>query len=169
MNDSLHQQASAFVEDLLVRLERARVNVAAFPLDHLCYRVETLTAYHERQREWSAHGRRLGEALIDGRPIATYRFDQPLRVGTRDIYCIEIPAPKSGARFAEGFEHAEFVIPDSFANFMAQHPHLEFDLRGIHKSVNPELILPLGEICAKFHHQSLESIIALEQSGFANK
>ena len=78
------------------------------------------------------------------------------------ISIIEVPEPKNGSYYENGFEHAEFVIEDSFEQFAQKNSQINFDWSNANKKINPELRVKLNDnISLKFHHQSLENLIGL--------
>lgn len=159
-------EAQKFLDQVFVNLERAGVDVAGFELDHLCYRVETLEEYRRFKTELVGKANLLHEAVIGGRPIATYELRTPIhyqRSGIqRKISILELPSPKPGSPYRSGLEHVEFVIDESFEAFLARYPQLIFDMSGANKASNPEVRLSFEDCSVKFHHQSLKEVIALE-------
>lgn len=134
-------------------------------LDHICYRVETLERYHELIQRFGEAALLLGESEINGRPIATFEFKEPLRTGGWRIPYLELPAPKEGSPYNEGIEHAEFVTVGDVEKFAAEHFELPFDRSGMEKLINPELGLkiPEKELSIKFHEQPLGAVVRIEQ------
>lgn len=153
----------SFLDAIFEGLAQRKIDVSKFQADHLCYRVATLQEYELRKVELARIGALLHETVIGGRPIATYKFHTPLEYGNRLIPLIELPAPKKGSPYPSGFEHVEFVINESFESYMARYPDLVFELSGATKKVNPEIRIELdGGLSVKFHHQTLEDVIACE-------
>ncbi len=154
-----------FLDALFRGLAAAGVKADGLFLDHICYRVASLAAYEARKAELVRHGVLLHEALIGGRKIAAVKLRDPIPYMERRIPLVELPAPKAGSPYPEGWEHAELVIPQSFAAFMALHPNLAWDTAATAKAHNPELRLALpGGLSAKFHHASLEDVIRAERA-----
>jgi len=80
------------------------------------------------------------------------------------IPALELPAPKAGSDYAEGWEHAEFATGEPLADFMARHPQVAFDTRAMGKVHNPEISLKIGGGYAiKFHPEPLLEVIRKEQ------
>ena len=133
--------------------------VAPGSIDHICHRVETEERYPELKKSLEDWGELLPETIIGGRPIATFKLAEPIRFADQEIPCIEIPAPKAGRVYAEGWEHVEIVIEADFSAFMQQHPQVPFDLRAANKAINPELVRDYEGFAVKFHHHTLEYVI----------
>lgn len=158
-----------FLDHLFTALEASPGSLDHLFLDHLCYRVETLAAY-ERLRDVLAHENELlAESLIGGRRIATFKLAEPLPYRHRLIPLLELPEPKAGSFYAEGWEHVEFVTDRPLAEFADHLPTLlaatatRFDRKGMGKARNADLRVKLErEMSVKFHERSLEVVIQEE-------
>ncbi|MCB0550239.1 MAG: VOC family protein [Phaeodactylibacter sp.] len=148
-----------FLDRLFAALEEEAIDVSTCELDHLCYRVESIQRYQELKASLSEMGELLSEKEIGGRPIAAFKLKDPLQYKSRRIWCLEIPAPKAGSFYPEGYEHAEFVIRQCFPDFIGQYPAANFDTKALIKRVNPEVRLQFEGFSVKFHRQSLEYVI----------
>ncbi|MEM6316124.1 MAG: VOC family protein [Bacteroidota bacterium] len=115
-----------FLDKIFQYLQRTRIDVRQCELDHICYRVETLERYEALKIELATLGEQLTESIIGGRPIASFKLNEPIFHKKRQISVIELPAPKQGSFYKEGYEHVEFVIDISFLDFMKQHSNLTF-------------------------------------------
>jgi D-alanyl-D-alanine dipeptidase len=155
---------TSFLDNLFRHLDHHQVESKAMFLDHLCYRVQTLSEYHEMKEKLSAYGKLLTEEEINGRPIASFKLTEPLTYLDRKIPLIELPAPKANSFHSKGLEHAEFVIMESFEDFQKKYPQIHFKTKGLNKDFNPELEIEFEDCAVKFHHLPLESVIAVEQN-----
>jgi len=148
-----------FLHQIFQHLSEDQINVSHYELDHLCYRVETIERYKELKEACSTIGSLLTETLINGRPISTFKLHEPIHYQGRAIELLELPSPKPGSPYAEGFEHVEFVIDEDLDSFVARYPQLSFDTRGMKKAVNPDVRLAYGPLSVKFHRHNLEYVI----------
>ena len=148
-----------FLDRLLRQLEAIDVDVSAFELDHICYRVETMERYKELKTELQKRATLLTESQIGGRPIASFKLYQPIHYLGRKIAVIELPAPKPGSYYPEGWEHVEFVLGYHPATFLEQYPRLRFKTKALAKKVNPDVSLQFDGFAVKFHEHSLEYVI----------
>lgn len=156
---------TSFLRKLFASLEGSSVDVSGFELDHLCYRVETLDRYVELKKQLDAEGTLLAESVIGGRPIACYRLHVTFQFDGRSIDVLELPAPKPGSPYPEGFEHAEFVVHEDLLAFTKRHPKLDRDLGDPAKSINADVRLRFDGFSVKFHRRSLAGVIELERAG----
>lgn len=134
------------------------------PCDHLCYRVATQERYTELKERLQAVGSLESEALIYGRPICTFKLHSPYMYGSQFIPALELPAPKDGSPYPEGWEHAEFATGDPLADFIARYPHLPFNTKAMSKPHNPEVSLKIdGGYTIKFHPEPLLEVVRKEK------
>ncbi len=153
-----------FFEDLTAELNTLQIPVLNLKCDHLCFRVETSEEYSYYKQALLQHAKLLTEAMVNGRAISTFKLAVPFKTSTHEIELVELPAPKSGASYETGFEHAEFVINEDFSAVKAKYSHLSFT-EGGNQTFNPELCLKLkNNKQAKFHHLSLERVIEIEEA-----
>ena len=161
-------QMSMFAKQLLSVLKSSSMVDHISEIDHACYRVSTVEKYEEIRRILCAHGTLLSEALINGRPICTFRLNEKVILSDHwAIALVELPAPKSGATYAEGFEHIEAVTQCSLEEFMKLHATYSFRTENLGASINPDVSLRFGEGLVKFHEASLENVIAAEKKTLA--
>jgi predicted metalloenzyme YecM len=156
------EKAQDFLERLEKSLTEKGIDLCSYFVDHLCYRVSTQERYDELKTQLSEENILLHEAIISSRPIASFKMKDPFIYKNLEIPLLELPAPKPGSNYEEGFEHAEAVISKSFEEFEKQFPDIDFDWKGAKKDHNPELRIKLGDISIKLHHQSLEDVIKEE-------
>ena len=149
----------SFLQTIFQNLQQINLDVSNYELDHICYRVETEKDYQEKKIQLSDLGELLVESLIGGRPISTFKLNDPIEYLEREIYLVELPAPKSGSKYQEGFEHVEFVIDKSLEEFKAQYQAIDFDEKGFQKEINADLRIGFGKSSVKFHEHNLEYVI----------
>ncbi len=159
-----------FLDELFRRLTDNSGALDHLFIDHICYRVETDARYRELREYLLQQGNTLlVESIIGGRSIATFKLSTPLPYGNRRIPLLELPAPKPGSFYPEGYEHVEFVTDRPLVAFCDQLPALlavpaaNYDRKGLSKARNADLRVKLGDgYNVKFHEQSLEAVIMEE-------
>lgn len=159
----LSWSARAFLDRLLPEWEGKSFQLPPHSIDHLCYRVATLKRYERLKEYLGKQHRLLVESEIAGRPIATFALSEPWVWQDQAIEVLELPAPKPGAPYLEGFEHFEVVVP-SLEQFLQQNSYLNLPQAKRPDPINPTIkwALPSGVI--KFHERSLAQVIALEKA-----
>lgn len=154
----------AFLDALLPALWKDLPAARPWPIDHLCYRVADEAGYQHWRHRLLTAGTLLAETPIGGRPIATFRLHAPLLHGEQAVHLVELPAPKAGSPYAEGWEHAELVTPVPLTELLREHPHLNWGTSELHKPLNPALRLQYGAFSIKVHTLPLDAVIAAEQA-----
>lgn len=155
---------TSFLNDILARVESAGFDMSDFiQIDHMCFRTETLDKYLVKKTKLATVAKLLGETLVNGRPISTFRLFEPVRHGTWRIDAIELPAPKTGADHTEGLEHVEFVLFDDIPTFLEKYSDKPFKMQAADRGINPEIGLQLGDLSVKFHLLNLPTVVYLEQ------
>lgn len=132
-------------------------------IDHLALHCFSLACYQQTKEELSVTATLLCEANINGRPIATFRFPDSFAIGHDCVNVVELMAPKIETG-ADGvcFDHIEVVIHEPFALRKARHSQLCWQPVRWPSVVNPELVVSFENKTIKFHHTSLEHVIAVE-------
>lgn len=148
-----------FLDQLFIQLDDSAIEVSGFELDHICYRVETEDRYQLFKRALKDFGSVISEQIISGRPILIFKLFQPIIYKSREIHCLELPAPKPESPYAEGWEHIEFVIEGTLEAFLESYPQVSFDQKGLTKKVNADLRIQFPGCSVKFHEHSLEYVI----------
>lgn len=148
-----------FLDKIFAALQKDRIDVTDYELDHLCYRVASIERYETCKQLLLQKGILLTESIIGNRPIATFKLSTPIIYQGRTISCLELPSPKAGSFYPEGFEHVEFVIDEDFEKFMTRYYHLSFKTKAITKAVNPDISRQYDGFSVKFHHHPLEYVI----------
>lgn len=158
--DQLAAFASTLLSELLAKFDESDFSL----IDHACYRVADLAAYEAFKLNFSSIGTLLSEALINGRPIATYKLRQKTPISPHfSIDVVELPAPRGDAGYQQGFEHIEVVTRVSLESFMARYPATVFRKHNLGAKINRDVSVNLTHGLVKFHEQSLEDIITHEQ------
>ena len=157
--EELLGKTTPFLKKVFAYLKKDKINVSSYELDHICYRVETLKKYEELKQKFLNHGSLLSETQIGGRFISSFKLHVPITFDNRKIYCIELPAPKKGRFYPEGYEHVEFVVDKEFNKFMELYPKVNFDTRAMSKEINPDISINYDGCSVKFHHNTLEYVI----------
>lgn len=154
----------SFLRDVLDEVKAEGFDMGDFvQLDHICYRTESREAYDNKKQELTSSANLLGETMVNGRPIATFRLHQPIVVDGWRIDSLELPAPKEGSHYPEGLEHIEFVLYDDLPSFLQKYPDKEFDLKSVNRGINPEAGYKIGNYSVKFHLLNLPTVINLER------
>jgi predicted metalloenzyme YecM len=152
-----------FLTAIIDRVEAEGFDLADFvQIDHMCYRTTSRDNYEHKKQEFGSIGQLLGETMVNDRPIATFRLNEPVRHGKWRIDALELPAPKAGADHHEGLEHIEFVLYDDIPTFLAKYRGHAFKMLAADRGINPKIGLQLGDYSVKFHLLNLPTVVYLE-------
>ena len=151
-----------FLDEIFHRLEEIELDIAPYFLDHLCYRVGSEEEYQTKKSELEKLGNLLVESMVNGRLISTFKLHQAIAYKNRLIDVLELPAPKPDHAYKSGLEHVEFVTKDALQKIVDRYPQYNFEVFGIHKKINADITLKLGEYCIRFHNHTLEDVIKKE-------
>lgn len=132
-------------------------------MDHICYRVETNERYEQLKQEIQEAATLVAVNQVNGREIATFEFAQPLEVAGWVVPYLELPAPKPGSPYKDGWEHVELVTVGGLDKFLQRHSNLPFSLGSMGKLINPEAELKTDKISVKFHEQPLGAVARIER------
>jgi uncharacterized protein len=170
-----HNRVSSFTKELNIFDE-----VEKLYIDHAGIRVAEKTDVDTLREELSQYGHCFSSEIINGREILLYELYQPLQFGHREIRCIELPYPKIGHNYEDGWEHVEFVIPSEAStldqmqkNWMLQFPSL--DIKQLEAKYRYSEDMPLSEsdqlpnptiairkdknTCIKFHSRPIQEVV----------
>lgn len=155
---------TVFLDDILARVEAEGFDMTDFSqLDHMCYRTVSNENYSTKKAQLDSVAQLLGETIVNGRPISTFRLKEPVKHGPWRIDAIELPAPKKNSSHEEGLEHVEFVLFDDMDDFFSKYEGKPFNLESADRGINPEIGLKLGKFSVKFHRLNLPTVIYLEK------
>ena len=152
-----------FLENLFSKISEIELKLENYEMDHICYRVQSVNEYKVKKEELKEFGELLIESMVNGRLISTFKLHEPIVYNNRKIFLVELPAPKSMHSYPSGLEHAEFVTKEPLQKIIDRYPQYSFEAFGIHKKINADITLKLGNYCIRFHNQSLEEIIKMEK------
>lgn len=161
--EKFKNDGESFFRRLCSELSAKQIPIQNFTADHLCFRVEDMQDYTYYKNSLCKYGTLLTEAVVNGRPISTFRLKIPFLIENQIIDLVELPSPKIGTNYKIGFEHAEFVISEHFDIFKERFPHLHF-AESTDKVLNSELIHHSEMGTVKFHHLGLDRVIEIESA-----
>lgn len=148
-------------------------------IDHICIRLNSVAEVDALRDELQEVGTVISRATINGRDIYIFQLHTPLRVADWSISALELPYPKEGALYTEGWEHVEFVLPHApntlagiKETFFATFPHLTEEHLTSHYSFkvdepsaaveqlpNPTVAFKMDGIGIKFHAKSIQEVV----------
>jgi predicted metalloenzyme YecM len=160
-----YQLGYDFLAELLKSIDEAQMPLKKnWDIDHICYRTASAESYHQVCSELAKFAELLTESDVNGRPIATFKLQEPFKVEGHIIDLVEVPAPKGSVSFADGFEHVEIVVDIALTELKSELQEAGISYTESPKPFNTEIKVSIPRGNLKFHQLSLESVIRLEQS-----
>lgn len=155
--------------------------------DHIALRINQQNLAESAHQQWLAYGDVISQAEINGRPIIVIEFFSPIRVGSWEVECLELPYPAKGKLYPQpGWEHIEFVISSEATtaeayldDLRSRFPELDsrwsrLETEGIstklsspkgehERLANPTVAFKRDGVCIKLHPHSLKDVVQSEQ------
>lgn len=171
--ESFEKSAKLFVEQILKEIDIYGLLDEVKSIDHICYRVSSISAYEAKKNELKSHGKLHSELHFNGRPISIFKLKTPISINYNNRFLnvefIELPAPKKNVNYQEGYEHIEVIPHNSLLTIVNNFHNIDFETKNINNFKNPEISLLLNSGRIKFHDKSLEQIIMTELEYFHKK
>ena len=173
--DELINSTKFFVEQLEYELTAAGLiaGCTSLMIDHICVRLSEAGDVEKLHQEIieTGYGQNISTAIVSGRKIHILKLHHPIQIGPWSTYCIELPYPKPGHLYGDGWEHVEFVLPsaptvqgiaDAFTSmfpgcsepYEVKVPSVDSD-----QLPNPSVDLVLDGVGVKFHPYSIEEVV----------
>ncbi len=125
-------------------------------IDHVCYRASSSSEYDLLKKEALQVGSLLAEADVQGRPIAIFKFHDPLWVDCYRVDYLELPHPKPSQVIASGWEHIEVVTDTELETSIGR--------VGVRDLVNYEVSETIDNFRVKFHCRPIDQVIRIESN-----
>ncbi|MBN2016295.1 VOC family protein [Candidatus Dojkabacteria bacterium] len=145
-----------FLDKLFSELNSLEIDVSDFKLDHIAYKVASDEEYDDLKPQFMKIGKEVREVIVGGRRVGVFKLHKELPYKQYRISAVELIAPEKGERVVSGFEHAEFVIDESFKSFMDRYPDLAWNTSALSRDKYQMLKLKLdGGMQVKFPRKSI--------------
>jgi len=169
----LRLKSISFGERVVDFARELGLNIDNLQIDHMGMRFANPEDVDFLRQGLNKVGGKISEAIVNGRPILIYKLNRPLSVDNFEIPCVELPYPAQKHDFpSDGWEHLEFVLPDSGSDiektFKSRYPKFKGDYKIDEPKVegeqlpNPTIILkhPTNKMLTlKFHGHSIEEVV----------
>jgi predicted metalloenzyme YecM len=153
-----------FLDKLIGDIEAQGIDVSGLELDHFGYQCSSDEDYDKLKPEFEKLGKLVSENVVGGRRVGIYELNSPLEYNGRKIPAVELIAPKAGQVCPSALEHAEFVIKESFEEFMKRYSDVDWLDSEINQPTFPMLKLKLSDLTqVKFHYEPVLEIVGKEK------
>lgn len=150
-----------FISQILADLKRLKIDVSKLDMDHIGYQASSNEDYDRLVSEFKKVGEFVSEKIVGGRRVGIFKLNNPLKHKHYVSKAIELIAPKEGQVCPSALEHVEFVIKETFEEFMAKYPDLPWDRSKVYQPEFPMITLKLsGHTQVKFHYTPVLEIVS---------
>jgi predicted metalloenzyme YecM len=150
------------------RLLALDIDIAPYPLSHLCVRVADWDLYVHQRTLLERHARTNHENVWNGRPISLIVLAEPLEVfdGTA-CSRIELIPPVHQRVYRMGLEHLGVVVGEEFDAFSREHRDVLTGQQFQSAEIDPVYVLFEDFTHVKFYRRSFFDVVEDEVGGFA--
>lgn len=149
------------------RLLERGIDIAPYPLSHLCVRVADWDLYVHQRTLLEQHARTNFESVWNGRPISKIVLAEPLEVldGKRCAR-IELIPPVHQRVYRMGLEHLGVVVGEEFDEFSREHRDVLTGQQFQSADVDPVYVLFEDFTHVKFYRRSFFNVVEEAEDGF---
>jgi predicted metalloenzyme YecM len=153
-----------FLEEFINKVIGIGIDVSKYNMDHVAYQASSSKDYEETIEELKSEGELIHEPLIGGRRVGMIKLKNPIEFRNNKIIALEIIEQREGQICNSGWEHAEFVIEESYEDLIKQHPSLKWNTSSMDRPIWSHLKLQLDENTqVKFHKLDVLKSIELDK------
>jgi predicted metalloenzyme YecM len=151
-------------------------------IDHICVRLKSEDDVDSLREQLTEAGQIISAVNVNGREILLIQLNESLDLGSWKTYGVELPYPKPNHKYADGWEHVEFVLSgaentiegvrkaftEKFPNldierlksdysYSEDEPHADGD-----QIPNPTIGLKVNGVGLKFHANSIQTVVGFD-------
>ena len=157
----------AFAAQQRDRLLSRGIDIAPYPLSHLCFRVPEWDQYVQVRTQLERHAATNRENVWNGRPISLIVLDEPLDVlDGKPCARIELIPPVHQRVYKMGLEHLGVVVGDGFEEFSRTHRAALTGQQFQSADVDPVYVLFEDFTHVKFYRRSFFDVVEDEEGRF---
>ncbi len=148
----------AFAAQQRDRLRERGIDIAAYSLSHLAFRVPEWDQYLRVRELLERHARATDENVWNGRPISLIVLSEPLEVLDGSVVQdVELIPPVHQRVYKMGLEHLGVVVGDDFEEFSREHRAALTGQQFQSETVDPVYVLFEDFTHVKFYRSSLRA------------
>jgi predicted metalloenzyme YecM len=156
------QNPQPFLDSFFTQIHKVGLDISGLSLDHIAYQTSSAEDYEKWKHEFSTLGQEINEEIIGGRRVTVFKLHEPINYKSYRIQALELIEPRAGQKCESAFQHAEFVLEESFEDYMALYPEIAWDTSSMNRDEFAHLKLNFENgLTLKFlHHPILELVAA---------
>ena len=145
-----------FIDKTLTQLQQLNIDVTNLELDHFGYQTSSKDDYESKKTESQQIGKMASENIVGGRRVCIIRLLKQHLYGNFEISGIEIIEPKDEQVCLSSLDHLEFVLKESFENFINKYKTVSWDTTALERPEFAKLSLRFGDGSGvKFHLKNI--------------
>ncbi len=149
-----------FLDNFFAEITRVGIDISNLKLDHIAYQAATSAEYENLLPEFSQLGELVNQEIIGERRVAIIELKTPLIYKNYTIPALELIEPKKGQQCDSAFQHAEFVMEETFEKYMAKYPAIHWDTSSMNRSEFAHLKLNFESgLTLKFLHKPILELV----------
>jgi predicted metalloenzyme YecM len=154
-----------FLDRLFENLEKVGIDVSGLEMDHIAYKTSSEKEYFELKPDFLKIGSLVKESMVRERRVGIFELNKPWYYKNYKVSAVELIAPKVGEIIKSGFEHAEFVLNESYESFMGKVPKINWDTSVMNSDLFSMIKLRLTEdMQVKFHQMPILEMVKKENT-----
>lgn len=158
------QDITNFIDTFLEKVTKLGIDYSKYNIDHVAYQASSTEDFVKVKEDFNIISTLKHEAVLAERRVAVFELTNPIEYKNNKITALEVIESKPGQVCESGWEHAEFVINESFEELMAKYPTLEWDTSSANRSIYAHLKLRLDpKTQLKFHRMDILETIKLDK------
>jgi predicted metalloenzyme YecM len=152
----LTNNLTEFIQQKLDQLSLLNIDVSNLELDHFAFQCSSTQDYENLKPMAQDLGIILSENIVNGRRVGIYKLKKQIVYLNYNIVAFELVEPKENQICESKLDHIEFVLKESFQDFINKYPSVEWDTVAINREEFPKLTLKLEEgTSVKFHLKNI--------------
>lgn len=156
MFTSILKNFTYFAENTLARLNELSINVDDLELDHFAYQTSSTEEYEAMKKSATQVGRLESESNVDNRKVGIFKLNVPVKYKQYETGVFELVEPIPGKQSESRIYHIEFVLKESFDEFLLRYPAVSWDLRAKDREIFPKITLNFEDgTSVKFHTKNI--------------
>lgn len=164
---TLIADAIKYLDEFTKKVEQTGIDVSNLNLDHVAYQASSTKDYENKKPEFEEIANYTHEAIVNGRKVGVFGLEKPIDYKGNTIVALELIEPTKGQVCESAWEHAEYVLNETYRDFIAKYPDLDWITSSIERNVYSHLKLRLDEDTQlKFHMHDILETIRLEEMHF---
>ena len=122
-----------FLDSFFTQIEKTGIDISHLKLDHIAYQASSAEDYDTLKSKFLELGDEASEEIIGDRRVAVFKLRTPLLYKDYSISALELIEPREGQQFESAYQHAEFVLNQSFEQYIEEYPHINWDTSSMNR------------------------------------